>query len=38
MGSKLIRADWLKEGNFSAMEGLVRDSLALIKTIRSEKG
>ena len=37
MGSKLIRADWLKEGNFIAMENLVRDSLALIKTIRSEK-
>ncbi|MBI1281134.1 MAG: bifunctional 4-hydroxy-2-oxoglutarate aldolase/2-dehydro-3-deoxy-phosphogluconate aldolase [Anaerolineaceae bacterium] len=37
MGSKLIRADWLKEGNFAAMEVLVRDTLALIKTIRSEK-
>lgn len=37
MGSKLIRADWLKEGNFAAMETLVRDTLALIKTIRSEK-
>jgi len=37
MGSKLIRADWLKDGNFSAMETLVRDTLALIKTIRSEK-
>lgn len=37
MGSKLIRADWLKEGNFAAMESLVRDTLALIKTIRSEK-
>ncbi len=37
MGSKLIRADWLKDGNFAAMETLVRDTLALIKTIRSEK-
>ncbi|MBA3868015.1 MAG: bifunctional 4-hydroxy-2-oxoglutarate aldolase/2-dehydro-3-deoxy-phosphogluconate aldolase [Anaerolineae bacterium] len=37
MGSKLVRADWLKDGNFVAIEGLVRDSLALIKTIRSEK-
>jgi 2-dehydro-3-deoxyphosphogluconate aldolase / (4S)-4-hydroxy-2-oxoglutarate aldolase len=37
MGSKLIRADWLKEGKFSAMETLVRDTLALIKTIRSEQ-
>ncbi len=37
MGSKLIRADWLKEGNFAAMETLVRDTLALIKTIRNEK-
>lgn len=37
MGSKLIRADWLKDGNFDAMENLVRDTLALIKTIRSEK-
>ncbi len=37
MGSKLIRADWLKEGNFAAMESLVRDTLGLIKTIRSEK-
>lgn len=37
MGSKLIRADWLKDGNFDAMETLVRDTLALIKTIRNEK-
>lgn len=37
IGGKLIRADWLKEGNFAAMESLVRDTLALIKTIRSEK-
>lgn len=37
MGSKLIRADWLKDGNFAAMETLVRDTLGLIKTIRSEK-
>lgn len=37
MGGKLIRADWLKEGNFAAMESLVRDTLGLIKTIRSEK-
>jgi 2-dehydro-3-deoxyphosphogluconate aldolase/(4S)-4-hydroxy-2-oxoglutarate aldolase len=37
MGSKLIRADWLNEGNFGAMETLVRDTLALIQTIRSEK-
>ncbi len=35
MGSKLIRADWLKEGNFAAVEALTRDTLALIKTIRS---
>lgn len=37
MGGKLIRADWLKDGNFAAMENLVRDTLGLIKTIRSEK-
>jgi len=37
MGSKLIRSDWLKDGNFAAMETLVRDTLALINTIRSEK-
>lgn len=37
MGGKLIRADWLKEGNFSAMETLVKDTLGLIQTIRSEK-
>ena len=37
MGSKLIRADWLKEGNFTAMEHLVRDTLALIKKIREPK-
>ncbi|MEZ4670261.1 MAG: bifunctional 4-hydroxy-2-oxoglutarate aldolase/2-dehydro-3-deoxy-phosphogluconate aldolase [Anaerolineae bacterium] len=37
MGSKLIRADWLKDGNFAAMETLVRDTLALIKTIREPK-
>ncbi len=37
MGSKLIRADWLKDGNFAAMETLVRDTLGLIKTIRSEQ-
>lgn len=35
MGSKLIRADWLKDGNFPALETLTRDTLALIKTIRS---
>lgn len=35
LGSKLIRADWLKEGNFGAIETLTRDTLALIKTIRA---
>lgn len=35
MGGKLIRADWLKEGNFAAMETLVRDTLALIKKLRA---
>lgn len=37
MGSKLIRADWLKDGNFAAMETLTRDTLALIKSIRAEE-
>lgn len=37
MGGKLIRADWLKDGNFGGMESLVRDTLGLIQTIRSEK-
>jgi 2-dehydro-3-deoxyphosphogluconate aldolase / (4S)-4-hydroxy-2-oxoglutarate aldolase len=36
MGSKLLRADWLKEGNFAAIESLTRDTLALIATLRTQ--
>jgi 2-dehydro-3-deoxyphosphogluconate aldolase/(4S)-4-hydroxy-2-oxoglutarate aldolase len=35
MGSKLVRPDWLKEGNFDSIQKLVSDTLQLIRTIRS---
>jgi 2-dehydro-3-deoxyphosphogluconate aldolase/(4S)-4-hydroxy-2-oxoglutarate aldolase len=35
MGSQLTRAEWVKAGNFDAIEAAVRDGLAAIATIRS---
>lgn len=37
MGSKLIRADWVKAGNYQAITDLTRATLALIQTIRTGK-
>jgi 2-dehydro-3-deoxyphosphogluconate aldolase/(4S)-4-hydroxy-2-oxoglutarate aldolase len=37
MGSKLIRADWLKAGDFASLENLTRQTRALIQTIRAPK-
>jgi 2-dehydro-3-deoxyphosphogluconate aldolase/(4S)-4-hydroxy-2-oxoglutarate aldolase len=34
MGSKLIRADWLKAGDFAAIESLTREVLATIQKVR----
>jgi 2-dehydro-3-deoxyphosphogluconate aldolase/(4S)-4-hydroxy-2-oxoglutarate aldolase len=34
MGSKLIRADWLKAGDFAAIESLTREVLATIAKVR----
>ncbi len=34
MGSNLLRADWIKAGEFGQIETLVAQTLALIKTIR----
>jgi 2-dehydro-3-deoxyphosphogluconate aldolase/(4S)-4-hydroxy-2-oxoglutarate aldolase len=34
MGSKLIRADWLKAGDFNAIESLTREVLATIQRVR----
>lgn len=34
MGSKLIRADWLKAGDFGAIESLTREVLATIAKVR----
>lgn len=35
MGSNLVRSDWVKTGNFQAIEDLTRTTLDLIRTIRS---
>jgi len=35
MGSQLIQAEWVKAGNFEAIEGAVRDTLTTIRQIRS---
>ncbi|GAB4551845.1 MAG: bifunctional 4-hydroxy-2-oxoglutarate aldolase/2-dehydro-3-deoxy-phosphogluconate aldolase [Anaerolineae bacterium] len=37
MGSKLIRSDWLKSGDFAAIEALMRSTLATIRAIRAKK-
>jgi len=37
MGSKLIRADWLKAGEFAALENLTAQTLTTIQTIRGAK-
>lgn len=34
MGSKLIRADWLKADDFGALENLTKETMATIQTIR----
>ncbi len=36
MGSKLIRGDWLKSGDFEAIETLARETLKRIDTIRTK--
>ncbi len=36
MGSKLIRSDWLKAGNFDAIEDNVRATLDLVNTVRAK--
>ena len=37
MGSKLIPSDWLKTGNFDALQESIRTTLQTIRSIRSEK-
>lgn len=37
MGSKLIRSDWLKRGDFAAIENLAQSTLATINAIRAKK-
>jgi 2-dehydro-3-deoxyphosphogluconate aldolase / (4S)-4-hydroxy-2-oxoglutarate aldolase len=37
MGSKLIRGEWVKAGNYDAIQGNVKSALELISTIRKEK-
>jgi 2-dehydro-3-deoxyphosphogluconate aldolase / (4S)-4-hydroxy-2-oxoglutarate aldolase len=37
LGSKLIRPDWIKAGNFDAIQDLTRNALQMIQSIRSEK-
>lgn len=34
MGSKMVRKDWVAEGNFKAITDAIRSTLAMIKTIR----
>jgi 2-dehydro-3-deoxyphosphogluconate aldolase/(4S)-4-hydroxy-2-oxoglutarate aldolase len=36
MGSKLVRADWIKVGNFDALTDLARTTLALIREVRGK--
>ena len=36
MGSKLIRADWLKAGDFDALQNHVRATLELVRTVRGK--
>ncbi len=35
MGSQLIKGDWIKDGAFDKMEALAKDTLALVREIRS---
>ncbi|MBZ0303413.1 MAG: bifunctional 4-hydroxy-2-oxoglutarate aldolase/2-dehydro-3-deoxy-phosphogluconate aldolase, partial [Anaerolineae bacterium] len=37
MGSKLIRGDWVKSGNFDAIQDHMRTSLQLVQSVRAEK-
>jgi 2-dehydro-3-deoxyphosphogluconate aldolase/(4S)-4-hydroxy-2-oxoglutarate aldolase len=37
MGSRIIRSDHIKNGDFAAMETLVRETLTNIRTVRSSK-
>lgn len=37
MGSKLIRSDWLKSGNFGALRDNMQTTLQLVRSIREEK-
>ncbi len=36
MGSNLVKKDWVKAGNFQAIEDATRSTLALIRTIRGK--
>lgn len=36
MGSRLLRSDWIAAGNYDAISGLTRDTLALIRQIRAK--
>jgi 2-dehydro-3-deoxyphosphogluconate aldolase/(4S)-4-hydroxy-2-oxoglutarate aldolase len=36
MGSKLIRGEWLKNGDFGAMQNLAHETLARIKSLRAK--
>ncbi len=37
MGSKLIRSDWIKAGNFGAIQDLTQNALQMIRSVRGEK-
>jgi hypothetical protein len=37
MGSKLIRGEWVKSGNFEAIQQSAQATLELIRSIRAEK-
>ena len=37
MGSKLVRSDWVKAGNFDAIRDNVQATLQLVQSIRAEK-
>jgi hypothetical protein len=36
MGSKLIRSDWLKAGDYDALESHVRATLELVRSVRGK--
>jgi 2-dehydro-3-deoxyphosphogluconate aldolase/(4S)-4-hydroxy-2-oxoglutarate aldolase len=37
MGSRLLRADWIKAGDYDSISALTRDTLALIQRIRTSR-